>query len=196
MKRKCERLFSDNQLVLIRDPTDERSPFSSNKRHESSERWKVMRYIGRHYLGLMMEIHTHFAYIADDEQSWDAVESITNGQLHYAEDPWYKEENDAIAPPSSIFSSVWRHWSNLSDRNQAHLTVYEIVPYEQIFDVDEKTDGIFSGPTIYVEYNIPFRRKIFLENLQYNSIRIPADPAYRIKHFPDVFPIPEAESGA
>lgn len=192
MKRKSERVLSEHQIVLLRDPADERYPYPLSPEEElvAPRRWKVRRYLGQSYFGLKIELYTHYAYLADDGVSWDAVEVFKNGVLRQFEDPWYKD--DDTDPTSDIHSPVWFYWNKLHDRNQANLTVYNVVPYENILDIDEKSDGVFNGPTIYIDTSAKFHRREVVENLErFNSVRISADPARRIKYFPDLFPEPD-----
>ena len=192
MKRKSERVLREYQTVLLRDPTDDRYPFPLSPEEESADprRWKVRRYLGQNYFGLKFELYTHYAYLADDGKSWDAVEAFKNGILREFEDPWYVD--DGTDPPSASHSPVWFYWNKLPDRNKFNLTVYNIIPYEDVLDIDEKTDGIFRGATIYIDTAVKFHRREMVENLErFNSVKALADPAYRTKRFPDVFPDPD-----
>lgn len=195
MKRKSERVLSQYQIVLLRDPADERYPYLLSPEDElvTPRRWKVRRYLGQDYFGLKFELYTQYAYLADDGESWDAVEAFKNGVLRQFEDPWYID--DDTDPTSTIHSPVWFYWNKLHDRNQANLTVYNVVPYENILDIDEKSDGVFNGPTVYIDTAAKFHRREVVENLErFNSVKTPADPVRRIKHFPDVFPEPDKTS--
>jgi len=195
MKRKSDRVLTEYANVLIRDPADDRYPFLPSAEQEAANprRWKVRRYLGQTYFGLKFELHSHYAYLADDQESWDAIEVFKNGILGQFEDPWCSEVE--CGPSSSLHSPVWYYWSKLLDRNKANLTVYNVVPYEYVLDIDEKTDGIFQGATVFVDTAARFHRLEMLENLErYSPVRVEADPARRIKHFPEVFPDPEHQT--
>ena len=186
MKRKCERVLNRSQFVLIRDPTDDRYPFFSQS-ETKARTWRVRRYIDRHYLGVMMEIYSQFAYIADDEKSWDAVDSIRNGVPGEYDDPWFVQE--AAEPSDGLQSRAWSYWNDVPERNRANLTVYELIPYESILDIDEKTDGIFNGPTVFVVGSTKFQQRQFVENLsRFQTVKMWADPACRVSYFPKIFP--------
>ncbi len=193
MKRKSERVLGEYQTVLLRDPADDRYPFlpSSKEKLNNPRRWEVRRYLGQNYLGLKFELYTRYAYLADDGKSWDAVDAFKNGILREFEDPWYVDSE--ISPPSASHSPVWFYWNRLPDRNKANFTLYIVVPYENILDIDEKTDSVFAGTTVYIDMAAKFHQWEVVENTErFNPIKAFADPAHRTKHFPDVFPDPDA----
>jgi len=65
IKRKCERILSQKYIsVLLRDPTDDRYPYFDPEAREAAVcpmRWRVSRYAGHCFKGLLLDLRTSLA---------------------------------------------------------------------------------------------------------------------------------------
>jgi len=194
-KRKLLRVLKDAQLVLVLEASDSRFPFPdgfegghwSRRRH-----WNVF-YAGHcGWDGFHLILKRCWAAYDPATAEWDVVETVNSGRPGKNADPWHE-------PSENIDSSSepWEFWSKLG-YNQALYVEEVVLPYENVIDVEIKTDRFFDGPTIHVDdfhpVNGPFLPGIYthLEPV----VRFAGwsdshpDPQLRKKLFPEQEPGP------
>jgi hypothetical protein len=147
IKRKVERIFGHQyeRPVLLRDVTDERYPkyLGREERERAPQRWAVARYLGREPEGIKVERRRCYAYIADDGESWDAIDGGGDGEWSKIDDPWSNIDGHRL-------DNARAYWRLLSPRNQTYLRFYQIIKYEDVLDIDEKGDRFFPHPHFYL----------------------------------------------
>ena len=152
-ERKCIRLLSGSagKLILLRDFTDKRYPHlgvsNGPKPTEPEIRWRMFKFSEIMHEGLALRAKDHYAYLADDGESWDFVE-IPNLALPFAdENPWYAEHGEEDDRRSS---EAWSVWNSLEAKNKFFRRCDRIVPFEAVLDIDEHGDQIAKCPHIYI----------------------------------------------
>jgi hypothetical protein len=152
MKRKANRLLrpKENGSVLLRSPDAAEYPDAKGiADFDKRPQWLVRRYLGLCHNGLEFLLHRHFAYLADDGKSWDAV-LCCDDATHLQDDCWKSNEN-----PDEKRGEAYRVWEQLPEQNRAWLDVVGIVPFENVLDVDEIGDEYIEEPHIYAPFNGP-----------------------------------------
>jgi hypothetical protein len=185
MKRKAERILQHYQAILLRDPTDERYPYTFEG--EPPARWRVVQFKEHHPRGLVILKRRYFAYMADDKIHWDYIEQTESPGVSAYENPWHEQVEGSI--DHALDQKIHKFWSDQPDRNQANYYVYELIKYEDILDIDEKGDKALSKPHVYLESIASRKEGKYIENLlMYNPTEIPADDTNRVEFFPKEFP--------
>lgn len=185
MKRKAERVLQHYQTILLRDPTDDRYPYTFEG--QPPGRWRVAQFKEHHPKGLVILKRRAFAYMADDQIHWDCIDQTESEAVGSHDNPWHQQVEDTTDP--DLEHRIYNFWSDLPDRNQANYYVCELIKYEDILDIDERGDKALLQPHVYLE-NVEFRKEgKFVENLlRYQPTEIPADAENRIEFFPKEFP--------
>jgi hypothetical protein len=111
-------------------------------------RWCLMQFEGVIAQGVLFKLTKQFAYLANDEKSWDYMESLNTALPLSYEDYWAPLEEDIESLPQQF--DYWEVWSTLPEKNKASFLEYGIIPYENIIDIDEKGDEYFEGPHLYI----------------------------------------------
>jgi hypothetical protein len=150
MKRKAKRLLGprESNSVLLRSPdaseypNDERTPD-----FETRPLWLVRRYLGLGLNGLEFLMQRHFAYLADDDKSWDAMFRWDDA-INLSDDSWRKP----VKVPDTQRSDAYGIWMEIPERNRAWFEVVGIVPFENVLDIDEIGDDWFDGPHVYAPF--------------------------------------------
>lgn len=173
VKRKCVRLLKDreNHFVLVRDPTDKRYPNFPETEEELAEgemRWAVLKFSKITHRGLAFSLKEHFAYLDDNKEDWDILDSDNLSAPFEHDDYWHVEGEGR-----SRGNNPWPRWNTLSDQNQAFYHMDRIVPFENIIDIDEHGDQLAKFPHIYID-GLNGTKKI--EYLSQGS-------GYSLKHF-------------
>lgn len=143
MKRKANRLLGPREhcSVLLRSPDAVQYPDPSEvPNFDKLPQWYVRKYFGLCHDGLKFLMHRHFAYLADDEKSWDAM-LCSDDAIELPDDPW-KSPGDR----HERRGEASRVWTELPEPNKAWLEVVGVVPFESILDIDEFGDEYFSEP--------------------------------------------------
>jgi hypothetical protein len=178
IKRKVEGIFGYHyeRPVLLRDVTDERYPkyLDREERERDPQRWAVASYLGREPEGIKVERRRCYAYIADDGESWDALDKRGDGELGKIDDPWSNVNGDRL-------DNARAYWRLLLPKNQAYLRYYQIIKYDDILDIDEQGDRLFPHPHVYL---LPSWRATTHGELLGGN----ASPEKRIDFFPHVLP--------
>jgi hypothetical protein len=189
MKRKSERILSDNpnahDPILLRDPSDNRYPFKPDKEEleKNPIKWKVKFFCGHHPNGLKIQVRSFYAYIGDDNKSWDYIPSFNAGDV-----PGYNRWIDKDVYWETR-NRIQAFWDKIPEKNRAWFNIEVLLLYEDIYDIDEKGDSIADFPHIYLDMSKNDGGSI--ESLQPTkgwAREIEPDPANRIKFFPDEFP--------
>lgn len=154
VKRKVFRVLEKNytgRFILVRDASDDRYPYvdgNDKPGNRKNGRWCLMQYEAAIAQGILFKLTEQFAYIADDQKSWDYLESWNSALPQTYENHWYVEEIETPDLPSQ--DDYFEVWSELPENNKAHFFEYGIIPYENIIDVDENGDQYFEGPHLYI----------------------------------------------
>lgn len=157
MKRKANRLLrhKENDSVLLRSPDALEYPNAEGiPDFEKRPQWLVRKYLGFNHDGLEFLLHRHFAYLADDEKSWDAM-LCCDDAVDLRDDYWRSDKNSRAKR-----NEAWHAWEAIPEKDRAWLEVVGIVPFEDILDIDEIGDDYFSDPHVYAPFNgknAPFR---------------------------------------
>jgi len=159
LKRKANRLLKDkeNSHVLLRSPDAAEYPdWEDEAGHRNNPQWVVREYKGFSHEGLKFLVRRHFAYLADDGESWDAAMCVNDAYADPQTDPWQGKES--WAPRRQ---AVLQHWEAFPEQNRAWLEVIGVVPFEAVMDIDELGDDHFGSPHVYTPFRAvqgPFER--------------------------------------
>jgi hypothetical protein len=107
----------------------------------------VRKYLGFGHDGLEFLLHRHFAYLAEDEKSWDAM-LCCDDAVDLRDDYWRSDKNSRAKR-----DEAWHTWEAIPEKDRAWLEVVGIVPFEDILDIDEIGDDYFSDPHVYAPFN-------------------------------------------
>lgn len=149
MKKKLHRVLekSMHTEVLLRSPDALEYPFSENiAGFQKRPTWVIRTYKGITHAGLQLTLRRHFAYLSDDQTSWDAA-FLQNDALP-SDDPWLERPDDG-----EVRRKIYDFWSKLPAANQAWFELYAVISFDSIIDIDELGDDLVKAPHIYV----PFR---------------------------------------
>ncbi|MFC0402995.1 hypothetical protein [Paraburkholderia rhizosphaerae] len=151
MKRKAIRLLesAENSTVLLRSPDATTYPDHEEiLNFDKQPQWFVRKYLGLCHDGLEFLTRRHFAYLADDEEIWDAMFCCNEAINLGGETPWPVPQID-----SAIRAEALRVWKQLPAENRVWLDVVAVIPFESILDIDDIGDEFVSDPHIYVPFN-------------------------------------------
>lgn len=150
MKRKANRILGKvgNSYVLLRSPDASGYPYSGDiPNFDKEPPWVVRTYVGMAHDGLKFLARRHFAYLADDGESWDAAFALNDARAHRHEDPW--SNLDRHTP---LRQECWDAWQQLPETNRAWLDVIALVAFEDVLDIDELGDDYVQSPHVYVQF--------------------------------------------
>lgn len=193
-KRKALRYLHPEQVVLIRDATDDRYPYldtDKSKQRVERGRWITLTFKGHFSDGLHFVCARHFAYLGDDGEKWDYAECMDDGPVHSRNNPWRENDDHDDHEARSAAMAIW---GALPGLNKAWYEVLAVLPYENILDIDEKGDEYGSNPHIYTTEFVlstgPFCYFLFsLETiLNYEARSGEAEEDKRIEKFPRLDP--------
>lgn len=187
VKKRAETVFEKtyHSTILLRDPTDDRYPTTDDPKTNYRGKWQVVEFRGLGPLGLHYQLKRHFAYIDDKSEGWDIIEAADIRLLGH-DDPWGAAEARDM---DDMRARADRVWSALPDGNRANYYEDALIPYEDIYAIDEAGDEIAKYPHVYVDMDRRRLRRTQMEPLARFS-RGPywPDPKHRVKHFPDPLP--------
>jgi hypothetical protein len=189
MKKRAETILGERTWasvpILLRDPTDDRYPYTDDASRNYRGRWRVVTFSGQSTYGLKYLIKKFFAYVDDERKGWDMVEAV-NDASPAGDDHWHSATNE-----HEQRHRIVNFWWKLPDHNRAWYIEEQCIRYEDILAIDETGDEHAHFPHVYVEPSTLEKRFIKIEFV--NSAFRPSfrpDPANRIKYFPDTFPDP------
>ncbi|GAB2875947.1 hypothetical protein GCM10027093_09250 [Paraburkholderia jirisanensis] len=150
MKRKANRLLDsvENSTVLLRSPDAIQYPDHEEiPNFERQPQWFVRKYLGRCHDGLEFLTRRHYAYLADDGESWDAMYCCNEAAHLIGETPWSAPQTD-----SAIRAEALQVWKELPAENRVWLEVVAVIPFERILDIDDIGDEYVDDPHVYVPF--------------------------------------------
>lgn len=153
IKRKLKRAIEKNTgVVLIRDVEDEAYPYMPSDLDEPAAsgddpllRWWVCGGACLTHRGLEVIGRKYFAFIDTDEEHWDAANVFDDALLSGQQDPW-KGRVHAHEDRQKIYE----FWTSL-EGGAAWLTVWGIIPFDHIVEVDDVGDEVTEHPHVYVK---------------------------------------------
>jgi hypothetical protein len=194
IKRKLKRSIEGKFAILIRDVVDSNYPYTEGR--ENTFAWWVFASPRLTFRGLECKNRRYFAYIDDDLTHWDYANAFNDAQLGQHADPWRGHLSDDY--PAESRMELVQFWDALPPRNKAWLTVWGVIPFDAILEVDEIGDDLTTHPHIYVTADTaasrPFEFDYPLLSFADSWAGAEADPARetRIQKFPAKFrkPLP------
>ncbi len=190
MKRKAQRHLHQNGEVLIRDASDDRYPHldeDTSKKQVERGRWTVFKYTCCLSDGLQISTRQHVAFLDNDAEHWDFAERMNDARPSPYHDPWRGEIEPKEREDRTTAMEIW---NSLPEENKGWLTVYVVLPYEHILDIDEQGDEYCGDPHIYTvpwrSEHGPFTDDTWFE-LKANGRRerrVEPDPENRVQKFP------------
>jgi hypothetical protein len=188
MKKRAETAFGtqSHSCILLRDPTDDRYPFTGNTAEHFRGRWRVVHFGRLDALGISYQHKRHYAYIDDQQKGWDIVDSIDISVPSRHENTW--------ADPGQRGGDrdfAWHFWNDIPESNRANFYEEWLIRYEDIYAIDDAGDEWAKFPHVYVDWNRPLQimRRLVSLNRLIPEIHNP-DAQDRVKFFPDTFPEP------
>lgn len=193
IKRKARRLLDSNSFtpMLLRSPDATNYPdMGDQAEFEKSPQWMVWPYRGMVYDGLSFCVQRFFAYLSDDRNSWDAAMAVNDAKSGRHEDPWLgKDLGDERR------AAIYQFWDEIPKPNKAWLEIVGIVPFENIFDIDDIGDEWVQAPHIYATFGPgasgPFKYLIAsvesADSWDSSSIKPKGEDDRRVEYFPAEF---------
>lgn len=150
MKRKADRILKSHSHahLLLRSPDANSYPHIDDlSDFRNRPDWVVRQYRGMSHDGLKFCVKRHFAFLSDDEQSWDAAMAWNDAEGNSYNDPWLGQDQH-----HGIRQDIYEFWTKMPERNKAWFEVIGIVPFENILDIDDVGDEYFKSPHIYTPF--------------------------------------------
>lgn len=146
VKRKLKKTVATSSAeILVRDPEAPEYPnVQSGKR---PTKWWVYQPEELSYLGLMLSIRWHYAYIDRETGEWDVADAVTAMRPYH---PW-RVEDESI---EELEAEAGAAWNSLPDKNKGWLKISGSIPYSSIIAIDEMGDDVFEGVHVYVKFNL------------------------------------------
>lgn len=148
-KRKAySALGEDNQgcsheACLLRDPRDDRYPWIDEDKDRREYDWRIAIFRGHEARGMRFQVAKYFAFLDDDDKSWDMADEFNDLGLH-GEDPWSKHGWE-------FRNSVHQYWyDEIDEAKRAIFEIEAIIPYDEILEIDKHGDNVFRGPHIFI----------------------------------------------
>lgn len=185
MKRKIVRVLKNSLHApfLLRDPEADNYPHAEEGK---KLRWIIRKNRDFDFRGVGFQWKEYFAYV-NDIGEWDMANKF-NRAIPAHDNPWLEFEERY--PFDDDRAELRKLFSEIEQPSQAMLSVTVFIPFEAIVAVDEIGDGMgFGGrsrPTLYVPVNdgkLPCHPAVDVVL----SGDVEADPAKRVKFFPDKF---------
>ena len=146
-----------HQIVLLRDPEESRYPYLDEESERNEHDWRVLTFVGHHALGMRFQFAEYFAFLDDDDETWDMAD-VLNETIHPSDDPWYSQEEETQR--KLLFTKIHKFWSEKIDESKrGKLKVEALISYDEILEIDRHGDNFFQGPHIYVtfrDHEIPY----------------------------------------
>jgi hypothetical protein len=191
MKRKASKFITGfGTPLLVRDGSDTTYPYSADAPSSlSGLPWRVWTNGECKFDGVHLPLKRCFAFIDDDGEGWDFAEKMNDVMPHGFENPWETDQDSELVQARRRGrEEAFPTWDALPPANKAWFEVFDILPYENIIDLDEKGDEHFEHPHIYTVPRArdrdPFReyQQVVLETIG-ASRRATPDPSKRIVKF-------------
>lgn len=151
LKRKANRLLKEHEdgYVLLRAPDAADYPWCEDEAsHRDRPQWVVRRYRGFNHAGLKFVVRRHFAFLADDDESWDAAMCVNDANADSRTDPWLgRDQADGRR------EEIQREWDAFPEHNRAWLEVIGVVPFDAVLDIDELGDQHVGAPHVYAPFS-------------------------------------------
>lgn len=177
-----------HRSILLRDINDDQYPFEDGYGDfEKRPRWKMFDAVEYHPLGLVVAVSSYYAYLDKAKGELDYSEAVNlavpadnRGQRRRGSDDEQKE------------LAVKGFWEQLPRANRILLKRYGLVRFDSMDFIDDKGDGAFNCPHIFVDFQGE-RRPFWgiFERLEFNEHHHEnADDLKRVKVFPAKFKKP------
>jgi hypothetical protein len=152
-KNKLYRIFGDqisgHQSVLARDAKDDNYPYKQEyKDFKDRPRWREYIASEYHPLGLIVNVHRHFAYIDLAKKEFDFAPAVSLIFRESDSDKEGKAQND-------IRRRVEDFWEHLPRQNQATFCRDGLIRYDEMLVIDDKGDVSHKFPHLFVDFKGP-----------------------------------------
>lgn len=154
-KKKCKAVLHPHDILLLRDPTDDRYPYLDKTKADRIDqgRWQPYTIEECKHDGVWVLRHRHFAYLDMEAGEWDYAERTDAGPVSHWQDPWAKGDGDRVDKDHAAASEIW---GKLDALHKGWLEIHFILPYENILAIDEIGDDVFERPHVYtVPWELP-----------------------------------------
>lgn len=158
-KNKLFRLLGEptsggdiNRSVLLRDVNDSNYPSAEAYRDFALRpRWEEYSAIGYQPQGLIVHYREHFAYYHEQTKEYDFTKAVNLVRREPRPNAW--DNNNKEFELRNEVDTYWRH---LPLQHQAIFKVYGLIPFEDIYLIDEKGDTENPFPHLYVDFRYNF----------------------------------------
>jgi hypothetical protein len=154
IKNKLYRVLGEHAElhadVLLRDLADTHYPY----RREYADwgrrrRWRKLTAVGHHPRGLWLRVHKYYAYVDRAAKEWDFTRAIDLCDLSYDSQDRDDEEMGVLQKTQRL---VLDSWELLPKARQAILLIDRLLPYAGIAAIDDKGDGLYKCPHVFVDF--------------------------------------------
>ncbi len=149
-KRRANRHLSNDDYVLLRDPSDDRYPDMADGTLEDRTkrgRWRVLQIERVRHNGVHVRLRQSLAFLGADGHSWDYPEASVNDRPGSNLDPWWTSvEREQAAREEA---DARRRWNELPVEQRGHLNVVGVLPFDSILAIDEEGDDVFDGAHVF-----------------------------------------------
>lgn len=151
LKRRIKRHLSEGgwpgQLVLIRDPSDDRYPDTKGKcLTEGGFLWRPYYSLGLGVHGLRVLVRCFHGYINHATDQWDIASALDRSVPNELSNLW------RVSPGPNESWPVIEKWSQLPRGNQYFLKFITWLPYAEIIEIDEVGDDELEVPTVFARF--------------------------------------------
>jgi len=136
------------EKVLIRDLKDDKYPYDENyPDFEENPRWKEYTAFRFHPNGLVVHAYEYFAYVDTVMKQYDFCKdfNFATASEEFDPDRWQKYQQGR--------EGVEEFWNFMPKPTQGYLVIDALIKYEDIAIVDDKGDGKYHCPHIYVDFS-------------------------------------------
>jgi hypothetical protein len=151
IKRKLKRAIENKHEILLRDADDEKYPYVPRGKEDHA--WWIYSRPKMTFRGLECLHRRYFAYIDDNQKTWDVANALDDARPSAHSDPW-RGSNKGGEDRAELFEI----WHALPDANKIWFEVWGVIPFSSIIEVDELGDDITNHPHVYIE---PFKGEGF-----------------------------------
>ena len=166
-----------NEFVLLRDPEEDRYPYLEKGTDRADHNWQVVCFVGHHALGMRFQTAKHYAFLDDDDKSWDMADEY-NDVLRMGNDPWLESREQQ----RKISGEIHKFWyEQIDEAKRGYVTFEVIIPYDEILDIDKHGDNYFQNPHIYLVYdNHEYPYSHLTASLSISAVSEQVDGTYQI----------------
>lgn len=150
-----EHEFVQPKRFLLRDIKDEEYPFLNEERGaESKPSWQEHEAVALMARGVLFKARTRYARLDRTRREFSLTKAVDRTFRHHPMDAQDKASREELG------RSVERYWRRLPRSEQAVLTVYGFVAFEDMLLIDEKGDTARDCPHIFLDFGPdgPFSR--------------------------------------